>query len=119
MRPAPPFAAFEAWLRSIVRDEIATASVDLAGTYDSKTLPPGVGAKRFHEILRSGVVAGAVKEGRVWRCSRESWHAARSQRRSGPVLRVIDGDAVGASNDRARAREALREAGFRPTRGAR
>lgn len=50
-----------------------------ADVYDSAHLPPRTSRRRFAEICRSGQVAGAVPEGRMWVCKREAWHAARTR----------------------------------------
>ena len=48
--------------------------------YSSDNRPGSTSLRTFNETCRSGAVAGATKEGRLWRCGRLSWHAARGRR---------------------------------------
>lgn len=61
--------------------------------YSPERLPPGTSARVFRETCASGAVAGAVKEGRSWRVSREAWHKARG-RRPAPKLRIVPSGAL-------------------------
>jgi hypothetical protein len=64
------------------------------GEWSSTHLPPSIRtAKAFAKICASGVIAGAVQDGKrgPWRCSREAWSAARS-RRPAPRIELVHGE---------------------------
>ncbi len=68
-------------IRAIVREEIANERHQLGTSgYSTRDLPPRTSARSFNETCRSGVVDGAIKEGRAWTCSREAWHRARGRK---------------------------------------
>jgi hypothetical protein len=58
-------------IRGIVREELGQLQAD-AGTWTSASLPPGCPSKRaFATACRQ--IAGAMRVGRGWTCSREAW----------------------------------------------
>jgi hypothetical protein len=100
-------------LIDLLFDEIEAASRrDGRDDFSSSYLPPMTSRRVFHEKCRAGLVAGATKTGRVWRCSRESWFQARA-RTAAPRPHVL------TQTDEARADELIERAGFRFTTGAR
>lgn len=91
-------------VREIVREEIASMQGLYAPVteYTSRSLPPDVPSReRFHVLVKGA--HGARKQGRVWRISVADWDAFRG---ATPPLAELE----------ALADEAIRLAGFRPTR---
>ncbi len=85
------------------------AKIGTAGEFTTESPPPAISAKTFHAVCRSGIVLGATKDGRSWRCTREAWFAARTPK----VARspgVEDDDAACAD-------QFLADAGLRRTGG--
>lgn len=81
---------------------------DAARDWSSVDLPPGVSRRAFRETCARGEVAGAVRDGRLWRCTRGAWASARSRRPRTPRTMTTVTDDVGSW---------LAAAGLRPTRG--
>lgn len=109
--------SFEDQIRALVRAELAIALAGLgAGDYTSVDgqRPNRVTRRAFAVRCRSGAVAGAVLEGKAWRCSRSAWHASFAQR-AAPALSIVP-ELV--SDDEALAEAALEAAGLRATRRA-
>lgn len=88
--------------------ELETA--EPARVYSSLDLPRGVSRRVFRERCCAGLVRGAHREGRVWICSREAYHA--SVGRAAPALRVV----AQREDDAALAAAALAAARLPPTR---
>jgi hypothetical protein len=59
-----------------------------ADEYTTANLPQRTSVRTFHEVCRSGTIAGATKTGRTWSCTREAWATARS-RQPAPTLRLV------------------------------
>lgn len=56
--------------------ELAPAALSAErDVFTSVEPPPGISARWFAELCRSGAVAGALKVGRRWQCSRAAWFA--------------------------------------------
>ena len=84
-------AALRPILADIVREVVASGVGD--GYYSTTNPAPGTSARTHNEVCRSGAVAGAVKDGRSWRCRREDWLRARSRRPIAAMrLRLVQGD---------------------------
>jgi hypothetical protein len=108
--PSDVLAGLEAWVRAVVRDELARAGV-ASDEYTSSALPPGVNARTFARWCRSGRVAGAERDGSGWRCSVAAWREARAAggRRAAPTETA----APKPEND---VESMLRSSGLRATR---
>jgi hypothetical protein len=79
-------AALKNLVRSEVRSELQTLGVVVrCEEYANTNLPPGVNARTFSRWCRSGRVAGAVGDGKGWRCGVEAWRAARAAGRRAPT----------------------------------
>jgi hypothetical protein len=53
--------------------------------YAGPNLPLGVSRRVFRMRCAAGLVEGARKEGRSWRCSKAAWHASFAQASRAPV----------------------------------
>ncbi len=96
-----------------IDSDLATLEgVDVSDSYTSHALPPGVSRRTFRQLCRSGHVHGARREGKVWRCSRDAWTAARAK--APPPTATL-----AANDDEAIVRRALDAAGLRATKTAR
>lgn len=84
---------------------------DVADDFTRANLPRDTSARVFRETCARGLVAGATKDGRSWRCSREAWFAAR---RSTPAPRLRLAAPVALSEAEAAERD-LSAAGLRAT----
>ena len=83
-------AALRPVVESLVREAVGPKAGDL---YTCTSLPPAVSRRTFVETCRSGVIDGAVRDGRSWTCPRESWREARGHRPvAGPRLRLVQPD---------------------------
>ena len=103
----------DAIVRAIVRDELARAfGSATSSAYTSSDLPRGVSRRSFRERCRSGTAPGARREGKLWICSREAWHASRAT--PAPALRLVSAQV--ATDDGAIAARAIEAAGLRSTR---
>jgi hypothetical protein len=80
MRPDRDLAPALGVLLDLLADRIASRIRTAAEreTYDARHLPQCCSRRRFAEVLRSGCVVGAHREGKDWACSRAAWGAARS-----------------------------------------
>lgn len=87
---------------------------DLPSCYTSEDRPHRVSRRAFRERCRAGVVVGARREGKLWICSREAWHASRASAPSNPGHHVPR--LLATSTDEAIAAAAIANAGLRPTR---
>ena len=70
-----------ALLAAVLAPRVAAALAKLqanADDYTSLAPAPRTTPRVHNEACRSGRVAGATKVGRVWRCTRSAWLAARS-----------------------------------------
>ena len=117
MQPVDPLAALLDMLADRIAARIVTAPE--RETYDSRNLPPRTSRRRFAEILRSGRVLDARREGRDWTCSRAAWEAAR---RRTPTLTLTPATTSARLEPRSldtRAAELLGRAGLRVVRGSR
>jgi hypothetical protein len=85
--------------------------------YTSLDLPPHTTRRRFREVLSSGRVAGATKDGAVWTCSRAAWDAAR--RRPPRVATAATTSASVATSRTADVDRLLRASGLRVIGGPR
>ena len=98
---------------SMVLDEIVDRIARRLGlrteheTYSSVDLPPRCLRRRFVESCRSGRVANAWKDGRIWVCSREAWQAR------GPIRALRSSSQPAAKSLEARADALLARAGLR------
>jgi len=81
---------------AIVRRVLARLSLAPAAScdYTSTQLPIGVSRRAFRVRCSSGVVVGAAKEGKSWRCTRAAWHASFDGPRKARVESANDADAV-------------------------
>jgi hypothetical protein len=82
------------------------------GDFTSLALPSGVSRRAFRETCASGRVVGAHRDGKVWRCSKSAWLAARSR---APLPRLAPSP---TNEDEAIAERAL-AAVLRPTKTTR
>ena len=105
--------------RSVLLTEQAQIDAELADLerdeadddFTSLDLPSDTSRRAFRETCASGRVVGATKCGRVWRCSREAWFAAR---RSTPAAPLRLAAPVALSEAEAAERD-LQAAGLRVT----
>lgn len=93
--------------------QLAELETDVgADDFSRVDLPPRTSARVFREVCASGRVAGATKDGRSWRCSRDAWFAAR---RTTPAPRLRLAEHLPLSEAEAAQRD-LEAAGLRSTR---
>jgi hypothetical protein len=107
--------ALDAFVRTLVREELAAAEGDLRKKYRSigGPLPHDATRRTFIETSRKlhGLgIAGFEKVGRGYVVDVAAWHAARRVKRpSPPTLHIVPSPL----SDEARAREMLGQAGYR------
>jgi hypothetical protein len=87
-------------------------ATDQGEEFTSLALPSGVSRRAFRDTCASGRVLGAHRDGKVWRCSKSAWLAARTK---APAKRPT---APATNPDEAIAERAL-AAALRPTKGPR
>ncbi len=85
---------------------------DQGDDFTSLALPSGVSRRAFRDTCASGRVVGAHRDGKVWRCSKSAWLAARSK---APLPRPAPSP---PNEDEAIAERAL-AAALRPTKSTR
>lgn len=98
----------EVLLLDLLADALALAAPETDATaWTSDNRPPGVSRRTFRTECKSGRVAGATLDGKVWACSRAAWAAARARQPS-PVAPAPVADVVHID-------DWIAAAGLRPT----
>jgi hypothetical protein len=102
-------------MRAVVRSEVAAYLAELgvgSVDYSSDVRPSGISRRAFNTACRSGKIAGAVRDGKIWRCSRAAWNEGRTR---APLKREI----AKPMTDADRAQSFLKSAGLRLVGGSR